>query len=62
MVEGANRPLVSVVMTVRNVEDYISETLASILQERQVPLEVILVDNGCTDSTVERVLGPVLKL
>lgn len=57
MVEGANRPLVSVVMTVRNVEDYISETLASILQEREVPLEVILVDNGCTDSTIERVLA-----
>lgn len=55
MSETSTAPLVSVVMTVRNAEAYISETLASILQEQTVPLEVVLIDNGCTDSTIDRV-------
>ncbi|XGV97744.1 MAG: glycosyltransferase family 2 protein [Leptolyngbya sp. BL-A-14] len=50
-------PLVSVVITVRNAEAYISETLDSLLQEREVPIEIVLVDNGCTDSTVEKALA-----
>ncbi|MBI4783378.1 MAG: glycosyltransferase family 2 protein [Oscillatoriophycideae cyanobacterium NC_groundwater_1537_Pr4_S-0.65um_50_18] len=50
-------PLVSVLITVRNAEAYISETLASILQERTIPLEIVLVDNGCTDKTVEKALA-----
>lgn len=50
-------PQVSVLITVRNAEAYISETLASILQERNVPLEIVLVDNGCTDSTIEKALA-----
>jgi glycosyltransferase involved in cell wall biosynthesis len=57
MMHNPALPLVSIVMTVRNVEEYISETIASVLQERDVPLEVVLVDNGCTDSTVEKVLA-----
>lgn len=55
MTETEAKPLVSVVITVRNAEDFIAATLASILQERDVPLEVVLIDNGCTDATIERV-------
>lgn len=55
MTETDAKPLVSVVITVRNAEDFISATLASILQERDIPLEVVLIDNGCTDATIERV-------
>jgi glycosyltransferase involved in cell wall biosynthesis len=55
MSETETKPLVSVVITVRNAEAFISETLASILQERDVPFEVVLIDNGCTDGTIERV-------
>lgn len=55
MIERDAMPLVSVVITVRNAEDFISATLASILQERNVPLEVVLVDNGCTDATIDKV-------
>ncbi|HEY9698242.1 MAG TPA: glycosyltransferase family A protein [Trichocoleus sp.] len=50
-------PTVSVLITVRNAEPYISATLESILQEREIPLEVVLVDNGCTDATVEKALA-----
>jgi glycosyltransferase involved in cell wall biosynthesis len=57
MNENSATPLVSIVITVRNAEAYISATLASILQEREVPLEVVLVDNGCTDATVEKALA-----
>jgi glycosyltransferase involved in cell wall biosynthesis len=55
MTSQNNSPRVSIVITVRNAEMYISETLASILQESNVPLEVVLVDNGCTDTTIEKV-------
>ena len=50
-------PLVSIVITVRNAEAFISETLASLLQEREVPIEIVLVDNGCTDLTIEKALA-----
>lgn len=55
MIETEATPLISVVITVRNAEKFISATLASILQERDVPLEVVLIDNGCTDATIDRV-------
>lgn len=55
MIETGAIPQVSVVITVRNAEDFIEATLASILQERDVSLEVVLIDNGCTDTTIARV-------
>jgi glycosyltransferase involved in cell wall biosynthesis len=55
LITVVKKPTVSIVITVRNAEAFISETLTSILQEHCVPLEVVLVDNGCTDSTIERV-------
>lgn len=55
--EDAQAPLVSVVITVRNAEAFISETLASLLQECEVPIEIVLVDNGCTDLTIEKALA-----
>ena len=55
MLKQIDCPLVSVVMTVRNVEAYIAEAIASILEERTVALEVIVIDNGCTDRTIEQI-------
>lgn len=57
MSQAETLPLVSILITVRNAEAYISATLASILQERTIPIEVVLVDNGCTDATVEKALA-----
>lgn len=54
MTENAT-PLVSVVITVRNAEEYIEETIASILKEQDVPIEIVLIDNGCTDATIDLV-------
>lgn len=41
--------LVSVVMPMRNAEPYVRQALASVLQEAEVPLEVVVVDDGSTD-------------
>ncbi len=48
-------PVVSVVVPMRNAEPFISATLASILQERNVPLEVVVVNDCSTDASLERV-------
>lgn len=45
------RPLVSVVMGVRNAENGIGDTLESILSQEDVKLEFIVVDDGSTDRT-----------
>ncbi len=47
--------LVSVTIPMYNAEPYISATLASILQERDIPLEVVVVNDGCTDASLDRV-------
>lgn len=44
--------LVSVVMPAYNAEAYIREALASVLQQAHAPLEIIVVDDGSTDTTV----------
>lgn len=55
--EEIQAPLVSIVITVRNAEAFIAETLASLLQEHDVPIEIVLIDNGCTDLTIEKTLA-----
>lgn len=47
--------LVSVIVPLYNTERYITAALASILSEHQVPLEVIVVDDGSTDSSLDKV-------
>lgn len=45
--------LVSVVMTTYNVEKYIEETLNSIFNQTYKNIEVIIIDDGSTDKTLE---------
>lgn len=47
--------LVSIIVPMYNAEAFISATLASILQERDIPLEVVVVNDGSTDASLERV-------
>lgn len=47
--------LISVIVPMYNMEPYISAALASILQERDIPLEVVVVNDGSTDASLERV-------
>ena len=46
---------ISVVMPVRNGEAFLDETFASIRAQNYTPLEVIVVDDGSTDNTRDRV-------
>ncbi len=48
-----NAPLVSVLIPVRNGEETIAETLASVFRQSHSRLQVVVVDNGSTDRTVE---------
>lgn len=46
-------PLVSVLMPMRNAAPYVREAIESILMETSVPLEVIVIENGSSDDSVE---------
>ena len=48
-----SRPLVSVVVAVKNGEAYLREALGSVIAQRHRPLEVIVVDGRSTDRTLE---------
>jgi glycosyltransferase involved in cell wall biosynthesis len=47
--------LVSILMPLYNAELFIASALASVLQERSLPLEVIVINDGSTDDSVNRV-------
>ena len=46
-------PLVSVVIPAYNAEEWIAESIESVLRQTYQDLEVILVDDGSSDRTVE---------
>lgn len=48
-----NKPLVTVIVAAYNAEDYLQETLATIIAQDYSPLEIIVVDDGSTDGTAE---------
>ncbi len=50
-----DRPLVSVIVPMRNAERHVRDTLVSILRERQTSIEVVVVDDCSTDASLERV-------
>lgn len=50
-----NQAMISVIMPVYNAERYIMAALSSILCETAIPLEVIVVNDGSTDHSLEKV-------
>lgn len=52
-----NRPLVSVIMPVFNAEPYIKDSLQSILSQTYKNLEVLIVDDVCTDGSMQVVVA-----
>ncbi|WP_166827755.1 bifunctional glycosyltransferase/CDP-glycerol:glycerophosphate glycerophosphotransferase [Brevibacterium limosum] len=51
---GTDTPTLSVIVPAFNASDFIDRCLRSILNQRGVSLEVIVVDDGSTDDTVEK--------
>jgi glycosyltransferase involved in cell wall biosynthesis len=51
------RPRVSIVIPMRNAESFVAQTLKSVLCEKEVPLEVVVVNDRSTDKSVEAVLS-----
>jgi hypothetical protein len=49
------KPLVSVIIPVFNAEAFVCNALASIQQENAVPLEIIIINDGSTDASLERI-------
>jgi glycosyltransferase involved in cell wall biosynthesis len=50
---GVERPLVSVCMSAYNVERFVATALQSVVAQTYSNVEVIFIDNGCTDNTFE---------
>src|SRR5690554_3918162 len=50
-----NNPLVTVFIPVYNCENFIDECLKSILNQTYKNIEVLLVDDGSTDNSVEKI-------
>src|SRR4051794_16564501 len=55
-VEG-NEPSITVVVPAYNEEHYIGEALDAVFAQTSPPLEVIVIDDGSTDRTLEVVEG-----
>lgn len=52
-VDSLPRPLVSVVVAVYNVVDYVEDCILSLLAQTYLSLEIVLVDDGSTDGSGE---------
>ncbi|QNL94084.1 glycosyltransferase [Aeromicrobium senzhongii] len=50
---AAPQPLLSVIVPVYDVEEYLAECLDSILEQSQAPFEVIVVDDGSPDASAK---------
>lgn len=55
MVHSTQLVIASVIVPLYNAEKFVADALLSILSEQDIPLEVIVVNDGCTDASLEKV-------
>ena len=58
---GKNKPKISIIVPVYNVEQYLEECLHSLIQQTLIEIEIICVDDCSSDNTVDIVLDYVNK-
>lgn len=56
-----NNPLISVIMSVFNDENYVSEAIESILNQSYKEFEFIIINDGSTDKTLEIIINYIKK-
>src|SRR5690625_7683634 len=56
-VEHADAPLLSVIIPVYNVEKYLSDCVHSVTSQSLKSVEIILIDDGSTDSSAKIEIG-----
>ena len=49
-----NKPLISITVPVFNVQEYIDDCIISIINQTYKSIEVILIDDGSTDSSPDK--------
>lgn len=57
MLEVTQTPLVSVVIPAYNAADYVEQAIASVLSQRDVSYELIVVNDGSTDETLTKAMS-----
>ena len=57
-----DNPLISVIIPVYNVEDYLRECVDSVINQTYHYIEIILIDDGSTDLTDRSVIFIKLKI
>lgn len=57
MIANTNKPIVSVIIPVYNVEQYMLDAITSLIKQTYKDFEAILVDDGSTDGSIEKVSG-----
>jgi glycosyltransferase involved in cell wall biosynthesis len=50
-----NRPLVSIIMPAYNAQSFIEEAIISVIDQTYDNWELIIINDGCTDETIERI-------